>query len=138
MHLHSEDELNIELDLKVIGRIIWIRISGLTAYTLKMDIKSLERNIFLYKLLKLEISLLNGLSIQQCIQEGILTTKYAFVNVVENGVYKGIYAFEEGFSEELLASQEKREGVILKLDEDIFWSKQASLSRQNGLCSSTK
>jgi hypothetical protein len=48
------------------------------------------------------------------------------VNVYENGVYKGIYAFEESFSEELIETQEQREGVTLKFDESVFWADRAA------------
>jgi len=68
---------------------------------------------------------------QHCLYEGILTTKYTFLNVYENGVYKGIYAFEESFSEELLESQEQREGVILKFNEEFYWSNRAKFIENN-------
>jgi len=78
---------------------------------------------------------------QHCLYEGILTTKYTFINVYENGSYKGIYAFEESFSEELFESQGQRQGLILKLDEEIFWAGRAeyinkglySLAQENNL-----
>jgi len=63
---------------------------------------------------------------QHCLYEGILTTKYTFMNLYENGVYKGIFAFEESFSEELIETQKQREGVILKFDEGIFWADRAA------------
>jgi hypothetical protein len=63
---------------------------------------------------------------QHCLYEGILTTKFTFLNVYENGVYKGIYAFEESFSEELIESQEERQGLILKFDEEVFWADRAA------------
>jgi hypothetical protein len=58
---------------------------------------------------------------QNLIQEGILTTRYYFVNVVQNGKYNGIYALEEHFTEDLLESQERREGVIIRFNEDLLW-----------------
>ena len=58
---------------------------------------------------------------QNLIQEGILTTRYYFVNVVQNGKYNGIYALEESFTEDLLESQERREGVIIRFNEDLLW-----------------
>lgn len=59
--------------------------------------------------------------------EGVLTTAYDFVNVSVNGVHKGIYAREEHFEKQLPESQNKREGVIIKLDETMFWKKQATI-----------
>ena len=54
-------------------------------------------------------------------EEGVLAVGYRFVQVVQNGRAMGIYALEEGFSKELLESQGRREGVILRYDEDLLW-----------------
>ncbi len=62
---------------------------------------------------------------QNLFLENILTTRYHFVNVVINGEHKGIYALEESFTEDLLESQERREGVIIRIDEDLLWSDRA-------------
>ena len=59
---------------------------------------------------------------QNLLAETILTTRYHFVNVIVNGEYKGIYGLEESFTEDLLESQERREGVIIRLNEDYMWS----------------
>ncbi len=53
--------------------------------------------------------------------EGILAPRYSFVNVVRNGKELGLMALEEHFSKELLESQDRREGVVLKFDESLFW-----------------
>ncbi len=53
--------------------------------------------------------------------EGVLAPRYSFVEVVRNGKELGLMALEEHFSKELLESQERREGVILKFDESEFW-----------------
>ena len=58
---------------------------------------------------------------QNLIEEEILTTRYYFVNVVQNGKYNGIYALEESFTEDLLESQGRREGVIIRFNEDLLW-----------------
>ena len=58
---------------------------------------------------------------QNLMKEGILTTRYDFVNVIINGEYKGVYALEESFAEELIESQERRQGVLLRFDEDLMW-----------------
>ena len=54
-------------------------------------------------------------------REGVLALRYQFVNVVFNGKSKGVFALEEHFSKELLESQQRREGVIIKFDEELFW-----------------
>ncbi|MBN1265964.1 MAG: hypothetical protein JXA25_10755 [Anaerolineales bacterium] len=58
---------------------------------------------------------------QNLIMEDILTTRYTFLNVVLNGEHKGIFALEESFTEDLLESQGRREGVILQIDEDLMY-----------------
>lgn len=55
----------------------------------------------------------------------ILAPRYSFVNVVVNGEEWGVYALEESFSKELLESQGRREGVIVRFDESMFWSRRA-------------
>lgn len=54
----------------------------------------------------------------------VLRVRYEFVNVVVNGEDKGIMALEEHFSKELLESQARREGVIVRFDESNFWDYQ--------------
>ncbi len=65
---------------------------------------------------------------QNMMLEDILTTRYHFVNVVINGDNKGIYALEEHFSEDLLESQKRREGVIIRFDEDDWWVNRANFT----------
>jgi hypothetical protein len=57
--------------------------------------------------------------------EDVLIVRYRFVHVVLNGEYKGIYAVEEGFSKELFEAQERREGLIIRYDEDLVWEYRA-------------
>ncbi|MBN1177701.1 MAG: CotH kinase family protein [Anaerolineae bacterium] len=57
--------------------------------------------------------------------EDVLGVRYHFVHVVLNGEYMGIYALEEAFARELFEAQERREGVILRYDEDLVWSYRA-------------
>jgi hypothetical protein len=58
-------------------------------------------------------------------RNGILAPRYTFVNVFVNGENWGIYALEESFSKELLESQGRREGVIVRFDEDLQWRHRA-------------
>lgn len=64
---------------------------------------------------------------QAFLREGILTTRYDFINVVINGEYKGIYAIEESFAEELLVSQGRETGIIYRLSEDMLWERREQL-----------
>lgn len=66
---------------------------------------------------------------QMAEDEGLLSTKYDFVQVVINNENKGVYALEEHFDKQLLESRNRREGPILKLDEQGAWS--ATLKNQN-------
>jgi hypothetical protein len=52
---------------------------------------------------------------------GVLTPRYFFVDVTVNGKDIGIMALEEHFSKELLESQGRRESVIIKFDETLFF-----------------
>jgi hypothetical protein len=53
--------------------------------------------------------------------ENVLAVGYRFVQGVQNGQAMGIYAVEEGFAKELLESQQRREGVIVRYNEDLLW-----------------
>lgn len=53
--------------------------------------------------------------------EDVLGVRYDFLHVVLNGAYKGIYALEENFAKELLEFQARREGVIVRYDENLLW-----------------
>jgi len=61
--------------------------------------------------------------------DGVLAPRYEFVRIVFNGTDKGIYALEEHFSKELLESQQRREGVIIAFDENVFWARYLGLGR---------
>ena len=54
-------------------------------------------------------------------KEGVLTTRYTFMPVYINNVEMGVYAVEEHFEKQLLESKDKREGPILKFDEEGLW-----------------
>ncbi len=68
---------------------------------------------------------------QNLIQEGILSPRYYFVNVVQNGKFNGIYALEESFTEDLLESQSRREGPIIRFNEDLLWKNWENLGRED-------
>jgi hypothetical protein len=58
---------------------------------------------------------------EHLIKKGILAPRYFFVNVIINGEYKGVYAMEESFNTELIESQQRRAGVLLRYDESDMW-----------------
>ena len=62
---------------------------------------------------------------QNLIEENILTTRYHFINVLLNGKLLGIYGIEENFAGELIESQGRRQGVIIRFDEENLWDKWA-------------
>lgn len=53
--------------------------------------------------------------------EGILTTRYGFIPLSFKGNNLGLYAWEEHFTKQLLESQQRREGPILRFLEDAMW-----------------
>lgn len=53
--------------------------------------------------------------------QDLLTTRYGFVPVYRNGNSLGLYAWEEHFSKQLIEFNRRREGPIVKFDEDPFW-----------------
>jgi len=53
--------------------------------------------------------------------QNVLTTEYSFINLKINNEVKGIYSFEEHFTDILLNSQERENGVILKFNENPMW-----------------
>ena len=54
-------------------------------------------------------------------REGVLAPRYFFVRAIVNGKDVGLMALEEHFSKELLESQQRREGVIVKFNGDNYW-----------------
>lgn len=67
----------------------------------------------------------------QMLMDGdVLATRYDFMHVDVDSLHSGIYAVEEHFEKQLLESQSRREGPILKLEEDGFW---LGYKRQNDL-----
>lgn len=67
-------------------------------------------------------------------KEDVLNLQYDFLNVqmtVNDGLTSesmdwGLYALEEGFDKYLLERQQRREGVILKLDESGLWEERVN------------
>tara|TARA_B100000989_G_scaffold26655_1_gene17207 strand:+ start:21 stop:2669 length:2649 start_codon:yes stop_codon:yes gene_type:complete len=55
-------------------------------------------------------------------KEGLMGVRYDFVNIVINGKNKGIYAIEEYISKEFVESNNRRDGVVISLDEELMWN----------------
>jgi len=53
----------------------------------------------------------------------ILTTRYGFIPVKMNNQSLGIYAWEEHFEKQLIESNNRREGPIVRFDESLFWQR---------------
>jgi len=64
---------------------------------------------------------------------GVLAPRYFLVNVTINGDDIGVMAVEEHFSKELLEINKRREGVIVKFNDDLNWTKQLLIEKGAGL-----
>ncbi|NOR86932.1 MAG: hypothetical protein GQ527_04935 [Bacteroidales bacterium] len=53
--------------------------------------------------------------------QDVLTTRYGFIPLYVNGTSLGLYAWEEHFAKQLVEFNLRREGPILKFDEDPLW-----------------
>jgi hypothetical protein len=54
----------------------------------------------------------------------MLTTRYGFMPLSINNINRGLYAWEEHFTKQLLEYNDRREGPIIKFTEDAFWQVQ--------------
>lgn len=68
-------------------------------------------------------------------KEDVLTTRYDFIELMINEESKGIYAYEEHFAKQLLESRHRREGPIVKFNEDGFWASYARQLENHGFIS---
>lgn len=59
----------------------------------------------------------------------IIALRYEFVDVTVNGKHLGIYAIEEGFEKRLVENNRKREGPLLRFNEDLMWREIADQTR---------
>jgi len=55
------------------------------------------------------------------LSEDILTTRYGFIPLTFKGKNLGMYAYEDHFTKQLVESQNRREGPILRFVEDALW-----------------
>lgn len=54
-------------------------------------------------------------------REGLVAGRYKFVRLFLNGDYQGIYGLQEGFGPELIAGNDRAEGIIVEFDADPLW-----------------
>jgi len=59
-------------------------------------------------------------------ENGVLAPRYLFVNEIINGNKVGVMALEEHFSKEILEINKRKESVLIKLDETLFWENKAN------------
>lgn len=57
-------------------------------------------------------------------REDVLTPRYGFIKLSINGVSRGLYAYEEHFDKQIVEYNNRREGPIMKLDEEGLWEVQ--------------
>lgn len=62
-------------------------------------------------------------------REGVVALRYEFVDVSINGKHLGIYALEEHFEKRLIEHNQRREGPILRFDEEPMWTEINSVTR---------
>src|SRR5690606_21660102 len=65
---------------------------------------------------------LEWLMLEAARREGLLAPRATFVNVTLNGANRGVYYLEEHFAKELLESQGRREGPIVRFNESTMWA----------------
>ena len=53
-------------------------------------------------------------------REDVLSLRYSFVHLTLNGKDMGIYALEEHFAKQLVEHHQRREGPIVRFDEDVL------------------
>ena len=127
--LHINDEQNLNVDIRLKGD--WVDHLRTSKWSFRVHIKEEDGAILGMRRFSLQSpqtrSYINEWVFHQALmKESILTTRYDFVNLVINGEHKGAFAIEESFTEDLLESQERREGAIFRYNEDLLWTERAN------------
>ena len=52
---------------------------------------------------------------------GVLGLRYDFISLTENGRHLGVYAIEEGIDKRLVEAAGRREGPVIRFNEDLHW-----------------
>ncbi len=64
-------------------------------------------------------------------KEGVIGLRYDFVQVIVNGDNRGIYSIEEHFDTELIENNNKRDGIIIKVNEENWYKDLAQYQEKN-------
>ena len=126
--LHMNDEQNLDIDIRLKGD--WTDHLDTSKWSFRIHVKENDGAILGMQRFSIQspaarVYVNEWVFHHLLMQEGILTTRYDFVNIVINGEHKGVYAIEESFAEDLIESQERREGVIFRYNEDLLWTERA-------------
>jgi len=54
-------------------------------------------------------------------ENDVLSTRYGFTPLYVNGESRGVYAIEEHFSKQMIEYNQRREGPVLRFNEEAFW-----------------
>lgn len=64
------------------------------------------------------------------LNQNVLTTRYRFIPLYVNGTSRGIYALEEHFAKQLPEQKNRREGPLMRFNEDAFWGVQKYFKKE--------
>jgi len=65
-------------------------------------------------------------------REDIISLRYEFVDVILNGKHLGIYAMEEHFEKRLVEHNQRREGPIVRFNENMLWNEVVQIGQFPG------
>ncbi len=68
---------------------------------------------------------------QLCKQEDVLTTRYTFVPITLNAKRMGVFALEECYEKQVVEAQNRREGPIIKFDDQGYWERRQLPAERN-------
>jgi hypothetical protein len=66
------------------------------------------------------------------LREDVLGLRYEFVDLTLNGNHLGVYSLEEHFEKQLVEQKRRRDGPILRFDEELMWQELHQLVRPFG------
>ena len=65
-------------------------------------------------------------------REDIISLRYKFIDVILNGKHLGIYAMEEHFEKRLVEHNQRREGPIVRFNENLLWNEILQIAKFPG------
>lgn len=66
------------------------------------------------------------------LREDVLGLRYEFVDLTLNGKHLGVYALEEHFEKQLVEQKRRRDGPLLRFDEELMWKELRDVVRPTG------